>query len=231
MDLATFLKHIDRERGRRSDQEISRAAGLPSNAMARLRADNTPSLERAARLADVVGLELVMRPKGEAIDPFALRVAVLMQLVLAPGGDEIGELADAAAARLERAYKPAEEMFGLVPAPRRKPALEAMQKMLVEKADKLYDERDKAIARRAYATEQAVADIVDEYVGGDPAVAAAEEEAVGATEAILGACTTIAGELAGIPTDDSGDDAADDTDDADQAAGATAGTGDEAPAT
>lgn len=76
MDVATFLQSIDNARGRRSDKEISQAAGLSGNAVAAMRAGKVPSLERAARVAEVVGLELCLRRKGEAISPWALRLAL-----------------------------------------------------------------------------------------------------------------------------------------------------------
>ena len=117
--LATYLDSIDRARGRRSDQDISRAAGLTSNAMARMRSGKVPSLERAARVADVVGLELFIRRKGETISPWALRLAV--ELLLRPASERSGALpvteadltkrADFLAARLILAYGPFAELF------------------------------------------------------------------------------------------------------------------------
>ena len=87
--LATFLEQIDRARGGRSDQEISRAAGLTANAVARMRGKRgaVPSLERAARLADVVGLELVLRPKGEVINLHALQLSMATVLLSGSWGD------------------------------------------------------------------------------------------------------------------------------------------------
>ena len=76
MNVAAFLRSIDNARGRRSDKEISQAAGLSGNAVAAMRAGKVPSLERAARVAEVVGLELCLRRKGEAISPWALRLAL-----------------------------------------------------------------------------------------------------------------------------------------------------------
>ena len=85
--LATFLEQIDRARGARSDQEISRAAGFSANAVARMRGGALPSLERAAQVADVVGLELVLRPKGEVISLHALQLSMATVLLSGSWGD------------------------------------------------------------------------------------------------------------------------------------------------
>lgn len=85
--VAAFLEYIDRASGKRSDNEISRAAGLTSNAIAAMRKGKVPSLERAARVADVVGLELVARPKGEVINLHALQLSMATVLLSGSWGD------------------------------------------------------------------------------------------------------------------------------------------------
>lgn len=119
MDVETFLDCIDNARGSRSDKDISQAAGLSGNAVAAMRAGKIPSLERAARLADVVGLEVCLRRKGETISPWALRLAI--ELVFhridkidgAPAAADAGvpERAEALAMYLIRTYGPIAEMF------------------------------------------------------------------------------------------------------------------------
>ena len=114
MNVATFLQSIDNARGRRSDKEISQAAGLSGNAVAAMRAGKVPSLERAARVAEVVGLELCLRRKGEAISPWALRLALevyfrrLQEVAGTPPLTEsdIAGRAETLSAHLEALYKP-----------------------------------------------------------------------------------------------------------------------------
>ena len=119
MNVETFLDCIDNARGSRSDKDISQAAGLSGNAVAAMRAGKVPSLERAARLADVVGLEMCLRRKGETISPWAVRLA--FELVFrridkidgAPPAADAGvsERAEALAMYLIRTYGPFAEMF------------------------------------------------------------------------------------------------------------------------
>ena len=104
MTLASFLEHIDRASGNRSDTEVSRAAGLHKNALGRVREGSAPSLERAARLADAVGLELVLRPKGEVINLRALQLSVASVLLSGSWGDA----ARSAQLPIEAALKSAE---------------------------------------------------------------------------------------------------------------------------
>lgn len=84
LTLETFLKKIAGAKGDRSDAAVSEAAGLQSQAVAAMRRGKVPSLERAAAIADAVGLELVVRAKGEAINLFALRLAMLNVFVSHP---------------------------------------------------------------------------------------------------------------------------------------------------
>ena len=72
-----FLEIVDGAKGRRADVEVSRSAGLPSNTLSAMRGGRIPSLERAARVADAVELELVVRRKGETIDQLAVELAIL----------------------------------------------------------------------------------------------------------------------------------------------------------
>ena len=119
MNVETFLDCIDNARGSRSDKDISQAAGLSGNAVAAMRAGKVPSLERAARLADVVGLEVCLRRKGETISPWALRLA--LELVFrrvnkidgaSPATDAgVPARAEALAMYLIRVYGPFAEMF------------------------------------------------------------------------------------------------------------------------
>ena len=119
ISVATFLKSIDCARGSRSDKEISRAAGLSGNAVAAMRAGKVPSLERAARVADVVGLELCLRRKGETISPWALRLTLetLLRHSHKVGGaspmteDELAEGAEHVAKFLNQLYVPFAELF------------------------------------------------------------------------------------------------------------------------
>lgn len=60
----------------RAAAEVSQAAGLPPNAIAALRGGKLPSIERAAKLLDALGLELRVCRKGEHIDPRVLRLAM-----------------------------------------------------------------------------------------------------------------------------------------------------------
>ncbi|MCE2493521.1 MAG: hypothetical protein J4F40_13090 [Alphaproteobacteria bacterium] len=119
MNVATFLDCIDNVRGPRSDKDISQAAGLSGNAVAAMRAGKVPSLERAARVAEVVGLEVCLRRKGETVSPWALRLAIelLFRRInkidgASPAVDaEVPERAEALAAYLIRAYGPFAELF------------------------------------------------------------------------------------------------------------------------
>lgn len=119
MNVETFLDCIDNARGSRSDKDISQAAGLSGNAVAAMRAGKVPSLERAARLADVVGLEVCLRRKGETISPWALRLAletlfyhINMIDGAPPAADaRVPARAEASAMYLVRAYGPFAEMF------------------------------------------------------------------------------------------------------------------------
>ena len=119
MNVAVFLQSIDNARGRRSDKEISQAAGLSGNAVAAMRAGKVPSLERAARVAEVVGLELCLRWKGEAISPWALRLALeLLFRHLGKSGaapalteDQVIACAEKLASGLIPAYGPFAELF------------------------------------------------------------------------------------------------------------------------
>ena len=72
----TLLAIIDRHLEGRSAASISAAAGLPSGAIAEMRKGRSPSMERAARLLDALGLELIVRRKGEIVDAAALNEAV-----------------------------------------------------------------------------------------------------------------------------------------------------------
>ncbi|MDE0390983.1 MAG: hypothetical protein OXI57_02810 [Rhodospirillales bacterium] len=119
MDVATFLQSMDRARGSRSDKEISQAAGLSGNAVAAMRAGKVPSLERAARVADVVDLELCLRRKGESISPWALRLTfeVFLRHFRKGGGgspiteDEIAARAEGMAKYVAQIYGPLATMF------------------------------------------------------------------------------------------------------------------------
>ena len=94
-------------------------AGLTANAVAQMRAGKVPSLERAARVADVVGLELCLRRKGETISPWALRLALesfLRHRHKAGGAspmteDEVAEGAERLAGFLIQLYGPFAEVF------------------------------------------------------------------------------------------------------------------------
>ena len=70
-----FLKLLDSAKRGASDSELSRKAGLAQNAVAGIRGGKKPSLDRAAALADAVGLELEVRVKGQLVDPLALTMA------------------------------------------------------------------------------------------------------------------------------------------------------------
>lgn len=99
-----LLKILDAAKGRCSDAELSRRAELPIKAVAGLREGKKPSLERAAALADAVGLELVVRRKGEDIDPLVLRVALAKTLALTEEGVEEA-LLETFARMLEDGYR------------------------------------------------------------------------------------------------------------------------------
>lgn len=196
MSLATFLEHIDRAIGKRSDNEISRAAGLAGNALARIREDKVPSLERAAKLADAVGLELVVRPKGETIDPFALRWVYLVNLSLVSEGDELIERADSLASILERGLPKAVELFALTPPAMRGAIYELMAKELADRAPQLHTARKRALAKRTWSDQEAAADALDDATLDDPGVAAALLDVEAAGEGILDHTREIVGEAA-----------------------------------
>lgn len=119
MNVATFLDCIDNVRGPRSDKDISQAAGLSGNAVAAMRAGKVPSLERAARVAEVVGLEVCLRRKGETVSPWALRLALetlfyRMNVIegTPPAADAgVPKRAEVMAAYLIRAYGLFAELF------------------------------------------------------------------------------------------------------------------------
>ena len=136
MTLATFLEHIDRASGKRSDNEISRAAGLAGNALARIREDKVPSLERAARLADAVGLELCLRRKGEALDLLALRYGILKLLLSNPGSGGPAE-AEKAVSIIEPAYTSATEIFALAPDEKRASLYVVLEDALLDLTSRL----------------------------------------------------------------------------------------------
>lgn len=85
-----FLKCVD-ERKVDSDAKISVEAGLPRKALAAIREGKRPSLDRAAAIAGAVGLEMVLRPKGEPLNERAL-CAVLEHALRARS--EAGAVAD-----------------------------------------------------------------------------------------------------------------------------------------
>ena len=76
-----FMKAIDAAKKRKADATVSRAAGMGPNTLSAIRKGRVPSLEHAARIADTVGLELVLRPKGEALSLYALQLSVATALL------------------------------------------------------------------------------------------------------------------------------------------------------
>ena len=131
LSVATFLESIDRARDRRSDKEIGLAAGLTGNAVAQMRAGKVPSLERAARVADVVGLELCLRRKGEPIDPLALHLCILRAFMFAPGSGGVRE-AQTLVSLVESSYEGWAKVFLAVPPEQRQTVFELAQKALLE---------------------------------------------------------------------------------------------------
>ena len=136
MNVAAFLDSIDRARGRRTDKEISRAGGLTGNALAQMRAGKVPSLERAARVADVVGLELCLRRKGEPIDLLALHLCVLRAFMFAPGSGGVKE-AEALISLVAKSYEGWEKVFLTIPPDQRQAVFDLSQKALLEAGERL----------------------------------------------------------------------------------------------
>ena len=90
--------------GDRSAADVCREAGIPAPAFSSIRAGKNPLIERAARIAAAVGLELFVRRQCEVIDERSLHIAIEWE-----GGRDVGldlQSGDAAelAARLARAY-------------------------------------------------------------------------------------------------------------------------------
>ena len=90
--------------GDRSAADVCRQAGIPAPAFSSIRSGKKPLLDRAARVAAAVGLELFVRRHGEVIDERSLHIAIEWE-----GGRDVGldlQSGDAAelAARLARAY-------------------------------------------------------------------------------------------------------------------------------
>ena len=79
-----FLEIIDAAKGRTPDSELSRNAGLAPRAVRGIREGKKPSLDRAAALADALGLEIAVRVKGELVDPLALAMGFVSMLGLEP---------------------------------------------------------------------------------------------------------------------------------------------------
>ena len=136
INVATFLDSIDRARDRRTDKEISRAAGLTGNAVAQMRAGKVPSLERAARVADVVGLELCLRRKGEPIDLFALHLCVLQAFMFAPGSGGAKE-AETLISLVASSYERWSKVFLSVPPDQRQTVFDLSEKALLEAGERL----------------------------------------------------------------------------------------------
>ena len=79
-----FLRILEGAMGGKSAVSVARSAGLPDNAIAAMRKGRTPSLERAARLADAVELELYIRRKGEVFNKAGLESLIQFILSLHP---------------------------------------------------------------------------------------------------------------------------------------------------
>lgn len=78
-----LVRAIDAAKGQKSDPEVSRSAGVGPNTLREIRKKGrVPTLERASRLADAVGLELAIRPKGHYLDPLAAHMAFAILLML-----------------------------------------------------------------------------------------------------------------------------------------------------
>ena len=135
MDVAAFLDSIDRARDRRTDKEISRAAGLTGNALAQMRVGKVPSLERAARVADVVGLELCLRRKGEPIDLLALHLCVLQAFMFAPGSGGTKE-AETLISLVAKSYEGWLKVFLTVPPDQRQTIFDVSQEALLKAGER-----------------------------------------------------------------------------------------------
>ena len=72
-----FLEIIDGAKGRATDSQVCQAAGVPITAIRTLRKGSAPSLDRAAQIAEGVGLELCLRRRTEGINALVLELATL----------------------------------------------------------------------------------------------------------------------------------------------------------
>ena len=105
LTLADFLRIIDAHRKGESAIQVSRKAGLPDAAVANMRLGRQPSLERAGRIAEALGLELVVRRRGEVIDFRAMHLAVDWVSRVYPDFAMHPKLARRTALALEGAYR------------------------------------------------------------------------------------------------------------------------------
>ena len=140
----------------------------------------------AARIADAVGLELIARRKGESLDPYAHRAAIVVVGALDPAFGDIRKEADYASELIERSYGSMEGLFRLVPATKREALYESIAAQIEEHANRLKEMRDKVIAEGA----------TTETVDNDPRVLSAVDTLLLAVNGIVGACKVFASEIA-----------------------------------
>ena len=87
LGFENFRQIIETSLAGRSAASVCREAGLPENAISLLRhpRNRMPSLDRASRLLDALGLELHVRRKGEIFDKGALESAIVAAFLLRYG--------------------------------------------------------------------------------------------------------------------------------------------------
>ena len=126
-------------KGDQTVKDVLENADIVPTSITRINRGHEPSLTRANELADAVGLEVVLRPKGEVISPEALTLAVLAVLVNTGSGTP--EDARKITPHILEGYKGFEEVLSMAPPSQRQAVFKAAWLGLsgTSKADKSED--------------------------------------------------------------------------------------------
>ena len=96
-------------KGDQTVKDVLQGADLPPMSISRIKRGHDLSLTRASKLAEAVGLEICIRPKGEAIDSVALGLAILREFVVI--GEGSLEDVQALVPRLVESYSGFQDLF------------------------------------------------------------------------------------------------------------------------
>lgn len=158
-----FRSAVERALAGRAASRVAKDAGLPSQAIATILEGRDPLLPRAAEVAEALGLELCVRRKGEALNPHALRLALMSIFVNVPGEDP--NRGDYLARRLVDAYPRMLAVFDVTPPEQWDVVIQALESGFREYSEQMNEYGFSPETRERFATARRAGEAV--LRGGD----------------------------------------------------------------